>query len=354
MQFSGAPVKSINSELPQPHADEMKNGISGQSMPNRNGDLNKRDTILIALDGGGTRTRCAAFDRSGKICSQAESGPSNHLVIGNRYAFESLTECVSQVLRASGTTPEQVDAVSVGLAGVDLDGEGLVEAKASLLQMCFKNCIVNADILTAHAGALAGYPGVVALAGTGSAFFGVTANGDRAKAGAWGPAFGDEGSAFWIGQRVLQAASSAFDGRGPNTLLVRLVCDELGIDDFSKALHPIYHAQKQVRMIADLARTADAAAEAGDQVALEILQRAGDELACGTGAVIRVLNFDPSDCRVSWEGSVIRNSVKVRERFCSTLGAAFPGVSIVPPRFDPVHGAYLIGCKSLGWEAHLE
>lgn len=235
-----------------------------------------------------------------------------------------------------------------------MDGEGLVEAKASLLQMGFKNCIVSPDILTAHAGALGGSPGVVALAGTGSAFFGVTADGRRAKAGAWGPAFGDEGSAFWIGKRVLRAASFAYDGRGPHTLLVRLVCDELGVRDFSEILHPIYHAQRQVRLIADLARTADAAAEAGDQVALEILQRAGDELARGAGAVIRTLKFDPSDCCVSWEGSVIRNSLKVRERFCSILGAAFPGVSIVPPRFDPVYGAYLVGCKSLGWEAHLE
>jgi N-acetylglucosamine kinase len=317
-------------------------------------NLHEKDTILIALDGGGTKTRCAVFDKNGKIRAQAESGPSNHLVIGSQFAHESLVECVSEVLRQSETTSEQVEAVSVGLAGVDLDGEGLVEAKASLLQMGFKNCIVSPDILTAHAGALGGSPGVVAMAGTGSAFFGVTADGRRAKAGAWGPAFGDEGSAFWIGQRVLRAASSAFDGRGPHTLLVRLVCDELGIDDFSETLHPIYHAPKQVRLIADLARTADTAAEVGDQVAQEIIEQAGDELARGAGAVIRALKFDPSDCRVSWEGSVIRNSVKVRERFCSTLEAVYPGVSIVPPRFDPVYGAYLIGCKSLGWEAHLE
>jgi N-acetylglucosamine kinase len=124
--------------------------------------------------------------------------------------------------------------------------------------------------------------------------------------------------------------------------------------DFSQVLHPIYHAQKQVRLIADLGRTAEVAAEAGDEVAQEILDGAGNELSRGAGAVIRALNFDTANCRVSWEGSVLRNSAKIRERFCSTLLAAFPGLSIVPPRFDPVFGAYLVGCKSLGWEAHLE
>jgi N-acetylglucosamine kinase len=310
----------------------------------------KNDTILIAVDGGGTHTRCAAFDRTGKILAKVENGPSNHLVIDSECALSSLKDCVSQVLTESGTLPEQVDAVSAGLAGVDLDGEGLVEAKEVFRHMGFTNCMINADILTAHAGALGGTPGVVALAGTGSAFLGVTTDGRQASAGGWGPAFGDEGSAFWIGQRVLQTASSAYDGRQPQTLLIQLVCDALGLHDFSEVLHCIYREQKQARLIADLARTADAAAEAGDQVAQEILEQAGDELARGAGAVIRALNFDTADCRVSWEGAVMRNSTVVRERFCSSLASAYSEVSIVPPRFDPLYGAYLIGCKSLGWE----
>lgn len=336
----------------QPHllTEKLKNNLHGKRAASRTDNLSKENTILIAIDGGGTRTRCAAFDRTGKILAQVENGPSNHLVIESKCALSSLVECVSQVLLQSNMRPDQVEAVSAGLAGVDLDGEGLTEAKDALQHMGLRNCIVNADILTAHAGALACSPGILALAGTGSAFLGVTRDGRRASAGGWGPAFGDEGSAFWIGQRILQAASSAYDGRQPHTLLVQLVCEALGLHDFSEVLHCIYREQKQARLIADIARTADAAAEAKDQVALEILEQAGDELARGVGAIIRALNFETADCRVSWEGAVMRNSTVVRERFCSSLASAYSEVSIVPPRFDPLYGAYLIGCRSLGWE----
>ncbi len=122
---------------------------------------------------------------------------------------------------------------------------------------------MNADMLTAHTGALGGEPGVLVLSGTGAAFYGVTADGRHAKAGGWGPAFGDEGSAYWIGQMVLHAASSAYDGRRPATLLISMICDALGLRDFSETLHCIYRSKMQVRLIAELARTADEAAAGG-------------------------------------------------------------------------------------------
>lgn len=308
------------------------------------------NTILIALDGGGTHTRCAAFDPSGKKLFNAEDGPSNHLVIDSKDALASLVDCISRVLRGCGVTPDRVAGISAGLSGVDLDGEGMAEAQEALRNMGFKDSIISADIVTAHAGALGGSPGIVALAGTGSAFFGIAADGRRARAGGWGPAFGDEGGAFWIGRKILQAAASAYDGRQPHTRLLELACNALGIHDFPETLHCIYRSHRQASLIASLAHAADAAAQAGDQAARQILEQAGEELARGVGAVLRVLACDVSSSCVSWEGTVIRNSAIVRERFCSALTRGFPQVSLVPPRFDPLYGAYLIGCKSLGWE----
>ena len=36
-------------------------------------------TWLLAIDGGGTRTRCIALDRDGARRGEGEAGPSNHL-----------------------------------------------------------------------------------------------------------------------------------------------------------------------------------------------------------------------------------------------------------------------------------
>lgn len=313
-------------------------------------NLRHTNGILIAVDGGGTRTRCAAFDQTGTLRAHAETGPSNHLVTDGKLAFEALAESIFKVLQICGIDRKQVSAVSVGLAGVDVGGEGLLEARECLHHLGFENCIISADIVTAHAGALNGAPGVLALSGTGAAFYGLAADGRHFKVGGWGPVYGDEGSAYWIGQMALRAAAAAYDGRQSKTLLVESICDALGLRDFSETLQCIYRSQMRVRLIADLSRTTEAVAATGDPTALRILENAGDELAGGVEAVVRTLGYSGSEYQVAWEGAVLRNSEIVRSRFCSSLAQHLPGVVIISPRFDPVYGAYLIASKTLGWE----
>jgi N-acetylglucosamine kinase-like BadF-type ATPase len=284
------------------------------------------------------------------VRAQAESGPSNHLVLDGARAFASLTEAIRAVMTACGAAQNQVHAVSAGLAGVDAGGEGLLEAQRFLKSLGFANSIINADIVTAHAGAFGGEPGVLALAGTGAAFIGVTRDGRRIHAGGWGPLCGDEGSAYWIGRKSLQAAAAAYDGRGPETILVELICDALELGNFAETLHAIYRSSTQVRLIADLSRVAETATSAGDFMAIGILQQAGDELAAGAEAVVRRMHCPNGECQVTWEGSVLRNSPVVQERFRRSLDRRLSGISISPPRFDPVYGAYLIGKRTLGWE----
>lgn len=306
--------------------------------------------IVLVLDGGGTRTRCAVFDHRGKIVAETLTKSANHLVANSKQALESMAECMSKALRDSATRKEQVRAVSVGLAGVDLRGEGAVEAAEFLRDAGFETCFLHADIVTAHAGAFGGGPGVLALSGTGSGILGVSEDGRSVMGGGWGPAYGDEGSAHWIGQQALRAAAAAYDGRGPATLLVESICEALGLKDFSDTLHCIYRSQTQVSLIAGLSLTTEQAAAAGDRIALEILTMTGEELARGVEAVIRGLGVSSPICRVSWEGGVLRNSEIVRTHFCSAIDRLLPAACVAPPLFDPLYGAYLMGCKFLGWE----
>jgi N-acetylglucosamine kinase-like BadF-type ATPase len=56
-----------------------------------------------------------------------------------------------------------------------------------------------------------------------------------AVADALGWLLGDEGSGFWIGQRVVRAALADLDGRGPATALTRLMLARLGVPAPSEA-----------------------------------------------------------------------------------------------------------------------
>jgi N-acetylglucosamine kinase-like BadF-type ATPase len=297
--------------------------------------------ILIAIDGGGTRTRCAAFDRTGKLLARSESGPSNHLSVERRIVRDSLQQAISQCHVEGG----EVRLISAGLAGVDYDGTGREDAAAILREAGFERCAIHSDMVIAHLGALAGKPGVLALAGTGSVFLSRTSNDHWSKAGGWGYRIGDEGSAYWIARQALAAASRAFDGRGEPTRLVVAIRDKFRVNRFEEIVALIYDQGMGPLQMAGLAALVHQAAEDGDAVAIAILREAGRELAAGALAVLQRSGL-PSDCQVSYQGAVFRGSQIVRDAFCE----AMPGASITSPAQEPIFGALLLGWRELGWE----
>ncbi len=97
-------------------------------------------------------------------------------------------------LRLQIRAPGEVSLIAAGLAGVDYDGSGEPEMRELFVDLGYKNSLIEGDMVMAHSGALAGDPGVLALAGTGSSVLGIGQGGERVKVGGWGPVFGDEGS----------------------------------------------------------------------------------------------------------------------------------------------------------------
>lgn len=304
--------------------------------------------VILAIDGGGSRTRCIAFNENGNVFGSGESGPSNHLLIESRTVAASIKTAISDALTSSNKTSDDVSLVAAGLAGVDYDGSGEAEMRELFRDLGYKNTLIEGDMVIAHAGALAGEPGVLALAGTGSSVLGIGPSGKRVKVGGWGPIYGDEGSAYRIGQSALRAAACGFDGRGPGTGLTDAIVNAMGLTRFKESVEAIYVKEMEPREIALLSKTAYTVAQAGDEVARKIFETAGMELAeCAAAAIARLAPPD-GKIDVSYEGSVITQCGMMRDSFCGYLSARFPSVAIVPPRFSPVVGAYLLGRTKLG------
>lgn len=303
--------------------------------------------VILAIDGGGSHTRCLALGWSGRILGAGIGGASNHLLVDIKIVRASLDEAINAALAQATISVSDVDCISAGLAGVDYDGSGADEMECIFRDFGFAKMAVSGDMVTAHAGALAGQPGVLALAGTGSCVLGIGEDGTRIKVGGWGPVFGDEGSAYRIGQAALRASARDFDGRGPKTGLTAAIEKELGIRGFKESLGAVYLEKMQPTEIARLSKTAYKAAQDGDEVALSIFKTAGMELAECVAAAIRRLGFSGGDARVSYQGSVITKCEFMRESFYTCLADGFPGVAVIAPRFPPVIGAYLIGRTTL-------
>ncbi|MDQ3173953.1 MAG: hypothetical protein M3Q91_09645 [Acidobacteriota bacterium] len=306
--------------------------------------------IVLAIDGGGSRTRCLAVDRQGRVVGAGESGPSNHLLVPRDIVLDSLTEAISKALAASACLREQVVCVSAGMAGVDYDKTGASEMEEAFRKIGFTRSLITGDMVIAHAGALGGRPGVLALAGTGSCILGIGPSGERVKVGGWGPVYGDEGSAYRIGQTALRVAARAHDGRGPQTILVGALLRALELSDFRETLERVYVEKMEPRQIAALSCVVYEASESGDEAAREIFIQAGEELAEAVAAAAKSLNLQESELLVSYQGSVFEGCELVRARFTEVLKQTFSSVIITPPQFEPVVGALLIACESIGWK----
>lgn len=306
-------------------------------------------TVILAIDGGGSRTRCLAIDQHGRVVGASESGPSNHLQVSRDLVVRSLQEATASALAERALSREQVICVSAGMAGVDYDGTGAPEIEAVFREIGFTQSLITGDMVIAHAGALAGRPGILALAGTGSCILGIGPTGERVKVGGWGPIYGDEGSAYRIGQTALRVAARAYDGRGPQTGLVDALLSALNQNDFRGTLARVYGERMEPREIAALSKVAHDVAEAGDEAARAIFIQAGEELAESVVAAINKLDLREAPL-VSYQGSVFEGSSLVRDRFTEVLKHTIPGATVTAPKFEPVIGAVLIACKSLGWK----
>jgi N-acetylglucosamine kinase len=304
-------------------------------------------TLLLAIDGGGTRTRCIAVDQDGGIRGHGEAGPSNHLHVPMEVATAALRTATAAALAVAGAAATDVELVSAGLAGVDFDGTGAPDGASMLRAIGFDRAAVFGDMVIAHRGALAGAAGVVALAGTGSSVLGIGDDGTMIKAGGWGPLYGDGGSAYQLGRLGLVAAAEAYDESGPMTSLLQQLPAVLEVEAFPDTVKRLYsHLSGQLH-VAALASVVDACAEAGDEVAAGICRQAGSDLARSVMAVIHRVPL--REKLVSYQGGVLRRSRLVRASFVAALTADRPGLEVRPPRFDPIFGAVLLGAEAAGW-----
>ena len=109
-------------------------------------------------------------------------------------------------------------------------------------------------------------PGIVLIAGTGSAAYGRNAAGETARAGGYGPWVGDEGSAFEIGRRAVAAVARTRDLDAPVTLLAEMIPAALECPDWDDLMQRIMKNPDDVfpklfPIVADAANSDDSAAK---------------------------------------------------------------------------------------------
>ncbi len=234
--------------------------------------------MYLAVDGGGSKLMCVVYDGQLRPVCRARSGGVNP----TQNSIEAIRAHISE---AVGLLAPYLSEVT------DMD-EVFVGAKDE-----FESAVLRLNpglrirrLGEPEAGLLAGAcrrDGLLALAGTGSDVFVIRSGRVAYGVGGWGPVMGDQGSGAWIGLQALRSVCRAANGWGEKTMLTELFEKRFGAPLDRRPPEEILKSKAPYAVAAGLVPLVGQAAHAGDRVALEILERAGQDIALQLEALFR-------------------------------------------------------------------
>jgi glucosamine kinase len=298
--------------------------------------------LVVGMDAGGTKTRAFAVTRGGEIVGRGAGGGAN--LLSSPDPDGSIAAALREAL--AGRIP---DAVVLSCAGGEREAD---RAKGRAILASLLGPDVAVDVThDAKAALYAGNPagcGVVLISGTGSIAYGRNDQGVEARCGGWGYLVGDEGSAVWIGQEGLRAASYDHDGRGSPTAISRHLFEDLGATDFNDVLPLLYGKPHPSPAILAATRAVARAFAESDGIAVNIVQRGARSLADMAATVARGLSLESGPVYLA--GGAFENVRPLEKAVRLELLGALPRAAVEPVGEEPAMGAARLAA-ALAWPA---
>src|SRR6185295_11826349 len=122
--------------------------------------------LLLAVDGGGSKTRALLADVSGAVVGRGTGGSSNYHVVGLEAAGRALQSAIDGARKAVNGSGGKIVAACFGLASVDRPSDQLlINGWVSRQGLTDRFCIVNDSELVLAAGTPEGW-GIALICGT--------------------------------------------------------------------------------------------------------------------------------------------------------------------------------------------
>ncbi len=294
--------------------------------------------IFLGIDGGASKTSCLIGNEE-SVLGRGTAAGSSVIRIGEARSGEAIAAGIREACADARVTPLQIERTCIGVTGAARPQIQEI-IRRILAEIVCGEIEVAGDHIIAREAAFGSGPGVIVIAGTGSIAYGENGAGKTARAGGWGFAISDEGSGHWIGKTAISAVMRARDedesGKGSSRLLAGILqfWEMKSVDELVIAANG-----SPARDFAGLFPVVLAASDGGDAVAMDVLRRAGAELA-GLAEIVSIRLFSRSgDVPVAMCGGVFANSAAVREAFAATLRSRSAAVVIQADVVQSVYGA---------------
>ena len=296
----------------------------------------------LGIDGGGTKTQFTIINENVEVIQSIKKGTSHFKQIGLTGVEGVLREGLNEVLNKSNLTKDKIDGVCIGLAGYGNIREDR-EKLQNIIEKVFKdfNYIIRNDVEIAISGALNGDDGIVIVSGTGSIALSKIGN-EFKRCGGWGYSIGDEGSAYWIGKKVIEIFSKEADGRLDKTHIYDIIKKNLSLsNDYSLIIYINEEIKCDRLEIAKFSKLCFEAAKLEDINAINIFNLAAKELSDLVNILIK--DFKSNNIKLSYIGGVFKSGKFILDPLKHLVDKK---CVLVSPKYTADIGAALLALKT--------
>ncbi|MEZ0065765.1 N-acetylglucosamine kinase-like BadF-type ATPase [Streptacidiphilus sp. MAP12-20] len=308
---------------------------------------------VLAIDAGNSKTDVALVTATGSVLGRARGGGFRPYEIGPDASIDELAELVAAAAGEAGFDVRGgqgplVTHVSACLANADLPVEERALQQAIAARGWSRTTVVANDTFALLRAGTDAPRGVAVVCGAGINCVGLLPDGRTARFPALGQITGDWGGGGGISLEVMWASSRAEDGRGAPTALAAAVAEHFGLVSASAVAEAIHLGQIADGRLHELVRVLFRCAEAGDPVAVALVERQAEEIATLATVALRRLDLLDSPADVVLGGGVLAARQPllmnaVLARLAASAPLATPRVVTTPP----VVGAALLGLDHL-------
>lgn len=254
----------------------------------------KKNSYLLGVDGGNTKTDYFLFTTDGHFVDAIRKGTCSHEALKDSYAGTKrvMSEHLSELFARNNITIDDISAAAFGLAGADIATQKK-ELNRVISELGFKAFKLENDGILGVKAASPNGKGVCSINGTGTVTVGVDDDGKFLQVGGVGYISGDEAGGSFIVRRTYQAVYDSIYRLGQDTVLKPRLMERFQIPNDELFLDYIVHAYEQKSFgSTEIIKMVFQAANEGDEVAIDILEQVGTNLARSTAGCINHLHFE--------------------------------------------------------------
>ena len=305
-----------------------------------------RDLYLL-VDGGKSKTEAVIIDSSGFEIAKS-LGPGLE-IIGSVNGYER----VINSLRATfDQLPEKgrFAGVAFGLNGAQAPSESAdLAAKAISSLVKADRFTIASDVVMNYLGAIGNQPGIVVAAGTGAVVMAISRQGIPYRIDGDGPLIADRGSGFDIGRQGLKIAVMVDDGLPGSTALHKAMIQRFGT--LENTVNSVYGAVSPIELVASFSRSVAEAAKEGDEISIEILRCAAQDLALNVQAAARRSKLEGGPICYSTAGGIFNIGPLIEKPFHDFVVQFLPEAQYQEPLGGAIAGAKIVALdRALGLE----